>query len=102
MIRAPRCLAVVAAVGLAWTIAAVPVRAEPTEGRRRKIDQADRFMMRHNLYPACAKLGRGLANTFTGWLEIPLNMQRYYVPNDTGAGMFTDRKSTRLNSSHRL
>ncbi len=75
---------------VACAIAAPGASAEPMSARkRRRLDQADQFMIRHNLYPACHKLGRGLANALGGWLEIPLNMQRYYVPNDTGAGMFT-------------
>ena len=52
-------------------------------------DPTDTFMLQHNLYPAAAKLGRGVANTLAGWMEVPLNMQKYYLPNDTGTSIFT-------------
>ena len=52
-------------------------------------DPAEAFMLKHNLYHAAAKLGRGVANVLTGWVEIPIQMQNYYVPNDTGTSLFT-------------
>jgi putative exosortase-associated protein (TIGR04073 family) len=52
-------------------------------------DPADAFMLQHNLYPACAKLGRGVTNTLMGWLEVPQNIQKYYLPNDAGTSVFT-------------
>src|SRR3990167_8838054 len=67
------------------------------------------------------KLGRGLANILTGWIELPKNIYDTSVEDNplagltiglakgigmtivrTGAGIYevVDRKSTRLNSSH--
>ena len=56
---------------------------------RKPADAGEAFMLKHNLYPACAKLGRGVANALTGWVEVPVNMQKYYLPNDTGPSLFT-------------
>ena len=52
-------------------------------------DQIDELMGRYNLHPAFIKLGRGLANFFLGWTEIPLNIQKWYTPSDTGGSFFT-------------
>lgn len=52
-------------------------------------DQVEQFMTQHNLYPAFDKLGRGVANLFGGWLEIPLNIHKRYSAHDTGASFFT-------------
>ena len=40
-----------------------------------------RFLVEQNVYPAVEKLGRGLGNVLTGWVEIPLEMRRRYNPN---------------------
>lgn len=52
-------------------------------------DRIDELMGRYNLHPAFTKLGRGLANFFLGWTEIPLNIQKWYTPTDTGGSFFT-------------
>ena len=50
-------------------------------------DRIDEMMGRYNLHPSIQKLGRGIANLFGGWLEIPLNMQSHYSESDTGGSM---------------
>ncbi len=52
-------------------------------------DRVDDLMGRYNLHPAFEKLGRGVANTLCGWLELPLNIQKRYSANDTGGSFFT-------------
>lgn len=52
-------------------------------------DQVDELMTRYNLHPAFEKLGRGLSNTFGGWLEVPYNIDKHYAPGDTGGSFFT-------------
>jgi putative exosortase-associated protein (TIGR04073 family) len=52
-------------------------------------------MGRYNLHPAFEKLGRGLANSFGGWLEIPLGIHRRFSPEDT-AGSFLTGAATGL------
>lgn len=42
-----------------------------------------------NLHPAFVKLGRGVSNIAGGWLEIPLNLDQRYAPQDTGASIVT-------------
>ena len=37
---------------------------------------------------ACVKLGRGIANTLGGWLEIPLNIYKQYQPTGRAEGFF--------------
>lgn len=63
-----------------------------TPGAQRKVpedsDRLDVVMIRHNLDRSAAKLGRGLANSVTGWLEIPLTIQKRYQRDDTGTSMF--------------
>ncbi len=45
-------------------------------------DQVDDFLGQQHVYPAFDKLGRGVSNALGGWLEIPLNIQERYRPND--------------------
>ena len=52
-------------------------------------DRVDEALGRYNLHPAFEKLGRGLSNTFGGWLEIPLNIHHRYAKSDTGASLAT-------------
>jgi len=56
-------------------------------------DRVDEVMGRYNLHPAFAKLGRGLSNVVGGWLEIPLNIHRYYSEQDTAGSLFTGAAS---------
>ena len=39
------------------------------------------FMVEQNVYPAVEKLGRGLGNALTCWMELPLAMKHRYNPN---------------------
>ena len=71
----------------AGTAHAAPRPSDPATTR--PTDPSEAFMLKHNLYPAAAKFGRGVTNVLTGWLEIPIHMQKYYVPNDTGTSLFT-------------
>ncbi|MBI3324345.1 MAG: exosortase system-associated protein, TIGR04073 family [Candidatus Omnitrophica bacterium] len=52
-------------------------------------DQVDQLMVRYNLHPAFVKLGRGVGNALMGWLEFPLNIQKYYAPSDAATTLFT-------------
>ena len=52
-------------------------------------DRVDALMTRHNLHPAFEKLGRGVANFFLGWTEIPLNVHKRYQTSDTGSSFMT-------------
>ena len=62
-----------------------PPPAVPTVGS----DQVDELMGKYNLHPAFQKGGRGLSNIFGGFMEIPLNVQKYYSTSDTAGSMFT-------------
>ncbi len=52
-------------------------------------DRVEEAMGRYNLHPAFQKGGRGVANFFGGWLEIPLGMHQRYSKNDTAGSMAT-------------
>ena len=52
-------------------------------------DVVDSMMGKYNLYPAFAKLGRGVSNALGGWLEIPLNVGKRQSQTDTAGGFFT-------------
>ena len=52
-------------------------------------DRVDALMLRYNLHPAFEKLGRGVANLFGGWLEVPLNIHKRYTLTDTGGSFLT-------------
>ena len=52
-------------------------------------DPADELLLRYNLHPAFEKLGRGIGNTLTGWLEFPLNIEKRYTAADTATSLFT-------------
>jgi len=45
-------------------------------------DPVEREMIHYHLHPALNKLGRGLGNILTGWLEIPTNVQSHYYYKD--------------------
>ena len=86
MTRATRWLLLViclVGVGLprAWSDDASPAAGAP--------DQVDQIMGRYNLHPAFAKLGRGVSNALGGWLEIPLNVQKYHSSQDSAGSWFT-------------
>ena len=52
-------------------------------------DRVEEAMGRYNLHPAFQKGGRGAANFFGGWLEVPLNIHQRYSRSDTAGSMFT-------------
>jgi len=62
--------------------------AEPPRTRAGS-DRVDELLIRYNLHPAFEKLGRGVANTLTGWMEIPLTIHHRYAPQDAAASFFT-------------
>ncbi len=66
----------------------VSAEAESADSSRGS-DRVDELMGRYNLYPAFEKGGRGLANFFGGWLEIPYNIQTRYSKSDTVGSLFT-------------
>ena len=74
---------------LAFTVGWMP---RAPRGDQREVpqgaDRLDEVMVRHNLDLAAAKLGRGLANTVAGWMEIPATMERKYREDDTGTSLF--------------
>lgn len=65
-----------------------PAAAAQYEGVTATRDPMDDVMGRYNLHPAFEKLGRGLANFFMGWTEIPLNVEKWYSSSDTGGSFF--------------
>jgi putative exosortase-associated protein (TIGR04073 family) len=78
----------VLAAGWLWCAAVPGWTAEPMAPAQSR-DQVDEMMGKYNLYPAFEKGGRGLANFFGGWLEIPLNIGKYYSTSDTAGSMVT-------------
>ena len=52
-------------------------------------DRVDDMMTRYNLHPAFEKLGRGVANFFVGFAEVPLNIHKRYSAHDTGGSFMT-------------
>ena len=52
-------------------------------------DAVDQTMGKYNMPPAFEKLGRGLANSLFGVLEIPISIQQRYTENDTVGSWFT-------------
>lgn len=73
-----------AAASTAWIFG----QEEPPK-RRSYRDRMNELLVQFDMHPAAGKLGRGLANIATGWLEIPVNMQRYYSEHDQATGLFT-------------
>ncbi len=85
MIRSARWRWLMALVGLlaaATACAAEEKNPPPT-------DRVDDFFIRHNLHPAAQKLGRGIGNIATGWMEIPATMEKRYTPQDAPTAIFT-------------
>ena len=75
------------ALAVAVCLFAAPVWAEqPLAPSQDKVDEA---IGRYNLHPAFNKLGRGLGNALSGWMEIPLNVGTRYSPSDAGTSFFT-------------
>ena len=68
---------------------AAPGWSETTATPQPSQDRVDDFMGRYHLHPSLAKLGRGVSNVLGGWLELPLNIQQRYAPNDTAASLVT-------------
>jgi putative exosortase-associated protein (TIGR04073 family) len=52
-------------------------------------DRVEEFLGRHQLHPAFGKLGRGVANTLFGWLELPVNLHDRYDARNTAGSLFT-------------
>ena len=59
-------------------------QAAPAADIPSRVTQA---LARANVPPAIEKLGRGVANITGGWLEIPLTIQRRYLPQDAGTSL---------------
>ncbi len=84
MMRGPRHLLVVVLVAGMWMPAGwARERVAPPE------DRVDEMMTRYNLHPAFEKLGRGVANFFVGFAEVPLNIHTRYSAHDTGGSFLT-------------
>jgi putative exosortase-associated protein (TIGR04073 family) len=62
--------------------------AGPANALERR-DQTEAMLLRYNLHPKLEKLGRGVGNVLTGWLEFPLNIQQRYSQQDTAASLCT-------------
>ena len=60
---------------------------EPAPSAPEGQDSVDVAMGRYNFPPALDKLGRGVSNVAGGWLEIPLNIGKWYAPNDAAASI---------------
>ena len=85
MNRGMRILMVVA-LGLLAGHAAWAEEGASSAGER---DRVEDVMSRYNLQPAFEKLGRGVANTFGGVLEIPLGIEHRYSKSDVGGSFLT-------------
>lgn len=66
------------------TPASAAVEVQPAQS-----DRVDAWLTKYHVHPAFDKLGRGLGNTFGGWLEVPLQIQRRYTPRDPVTTFFT-------------
>jgi putative exosortase-associated protein (TIGR04073 family) len=76
------------AVGVVLMMAAGPAFASrPMDDR--PLDITDDILARTQLRPPLNKLGRGVANFFTGWLEVPWNIKKEYDTHDTAASLMT-------------
>lgn len=53
----------------------------------RPVDITDDMMNRYQLRPVVNKFARGVGNLFTGWLEVPLNIQKQYDERDTATSL---------------
>ena len=85
MIRSARWVWAVAVGCLVMTTAGWAAQPESRE----PADRVDEFFTQHNLHPAAQKLGRGLGNIVTGWMEIAVSMQTRYTPQDAPTAVFT-------------
>jgi putative exosortase-associated protein (TIGR04073 family) len=52
-------------------------------------DRIEQVLVRYNLHPAFEKLGRGAANLFAGWMEVPLGVHHRYSASDTAGSVLT-------------
>ena len=75
--------------GCVLGLAIPPAFGEVAAGPAAEPDRVDAIMGHYRLHPAFAKLGRGLSNVVGGWLEVPLNIHRYYSTMDTAGSLFT-------------
>lgn len=64
-------------------------RADEPPAAAQGQDATEQVLGRYNLQPAVTKLGRGVANTMFGWLEVPETIHARWTPNDLGTGFFT-------------
>ena len=60
---------------------------EPAHPAPGSPDVVDQFIGENHIPPAIEKLGRGVTNVAGGWLEIPLNIGKRYVPADAGTSL---------------
>ncbi len=84
-----RCGVWIIGVGLAVVMSAPCGWSETPPPEPAGRDQVDELLGRYNLHPSLEKLGRGLANFFGGWLEVPLNVGKRYSASDTGGSLVT-------------
>ena len=77
-------VAILAAVSLLPAIATAKTPSKP----EKPVDQVDLALLRYNVHPSLQKLGRGVANTLTGWMEVPLNIHKRYNENDAATSFF--------------
>jgi len=52
-------------------------------------DRVEEFLGRHQMHPAFDKLGRGVANTLFGWMELPVNLHDRYDERNAAGSLFT-------------
>lgn len=52
-------------------------------------DAVDQTMVKMHAHPALEKLGRGLANIVSGWIEIPVNVNARYTKQDVPTSLIT-------------
>lgn len=68
-------------IGMALMGTLVAATVEAAEGPP-VTDPVEQAMVQHRVHPALYKLGRGLANVVTGWMEVPYNIQSHYYYKD--------------------
>lgn len=67
-------------------VSAGPVWASRSiEGK--PVDITDDMMNRYQLRPPLTKFARGMGNLFTGWMEVPYNIQKEYEDRDTATSL---------------
>ena len=74
-------LGVVLVAVMGWDVHGVAAQERAEE------DRIDRALVGSNVHSAMEKLGRGVMNVITGWMEIPVTIEKRYNPHDTATSI---------------